>query len=436
MKALHLARLVRFIVALGLLSLGGSYRMRHSLNVARFMLPPPSQSRVISSLASLYILRMLGLFMVLPVLALAGDDYQTNSAFLLGIALGVYGLTQAALQIPFGLLSDRFGRKPLIFIGLLLFASGSFIAATSESVTGLIIGRALQGAGAIAGVIMAMVSDLTSDENRTKAMAAIGASIGVAFALALIVGPWLASLTVMGLSGVKLLFAVTVILSLVGVAILYGFVPTASSQQLTSQLSLSQLNDVANNTQCRLLYVGVFVLHYVLMALFLVVPLLLERVGVQKADHAWVYLVVMLLSFMVMVPLMIVGEKRQAVKPIIQCAIGLLLATMLVLALSYGHRFWLFFSLFLFFVAFNYLEANLPSLLTKLLPIHSKGAGSGVFATSQFLGAALGGIVGGALYQQWGFVALLLSVSILLLIWLILARSMVIPIKSPLANKV
>ncbi|MFT7388835.1 MAG: MFS family permease [Candidatus Endobugula sp.] len=384
-----------------------------------------SQVRVISSLASLYILRMLGLFMVLPVLSLAGDEYSGSNTFLLGVALGIYGLTQALLQIPFGLLSDRFGRKMLISIGLILFALGSFVAATSESITGLILGRALQGAGAIAGVIMAMVGDLTTVENRTKAMASIGASIGVAFALALVIGPWVSSYSVMGLSGVKLLFAATVLLSFVGMVILLAVVPDVSSvQQRTSQLSMVQLSRVMADKQCQLLYLGVFVLHYVLMALFIIMPLLLERVGILQVSHAWVYLTVMLSSFVVMVPLMIIGEKKRLVKRIVQLAIGLLAITMLIMAIAYQHVYGLLTCLFLFFVAFNYLEANLPSLLTKTLPADSKGAGSGVFATCQFLGAALGGIVGGALYAHVGVVALLLSAFVLLVIWLVAIRKM------------
>jgi len=384
-----------------------------------------SQVRVISSLASLYILRMLGLFMVLPVLSLAGDEYSGSNTFLLGVALGIYGLTQALLQIPFGLLSDRFGRKMLISIGLILFALGSFVAATSESITGLILGRALQGAGAIAGVIMAMVGDLTTVENRTKAMASIGASIGVAFALALVIGPWVSSYSVMGLSGVKLLFAATVLLSFVGMVILLAVVPDVSSvQQRTSQLSMVQLSRVMADKQCQLLYLGVFVLHYVLMALFIIMPLLLEQVGILQASHAWVYLTVMLSSFVVMVPLMIIGEKKRLVKRIVQLAIGLLAITMLIMAIAYQHVYGLLTCLFLFFVAFNYLEANLPSLLTKTLPADSKGAGSGVFATCQFLGAALGGIVGGALYAHVGLVALLLSAFVLLVIWLVAIRKM------------
>ncbi|MFT6201892.1 MAG: MFS family permease [Granulosicoccus sp.] len=388
-------------------------------------IPAASQVRVISSLTSLYILRMLGLFMVLPVLSLAGDEYSGSNTFLLGVALGIYGLTQALLQIPFGLLSDRFGRKILISIGLILFALGSFVAATSNSVSGLILGRALQGAGAIAGVIMAMVGDLTTVENRTKAMASIGASIGVAFALALVIGPWVSSYSVMGLSGVKLLFAATVLLSFIGMVILLVVVPDVSSvQQRTSQLSMVQLSRVMADKQCQLLYLGVFVLHYVLMASFIIMPLLLEQVDILQASHAWVYLTVMLSSFVVMVPLMIIGEKKRLVKCIVQLAIGLLAITMLIMAIAYQHVYGLLACLFLFFVAFNYLEANLPSLLTKTLPADSKGAGSGVFATCQFLGAALGGIVGGALYAHVGLVALLLSAFVLLVIWLVAIRKM------------
>jgi MFS family permease len=392
--------------------------------------PLPSQSRVISSLASLYILRMLGLFMVLPVLALAGDDYNGSNTFLLGVALGIYGATQALLQIPFGLLSDRFGRKPLIVIGLLLFMAGSLIAAAADSVTGLILGRALQGAGAIAGVIMAMVSDLTTLENRTKAMASIGASIGVAFALALIVGPWISSYSLMGFSGVRLLFAATVVLSLTGILILFFAIPSVSSlQQKTTQVSFQQLRIVGANKQCLLLYCGVFVLHYVLMASFLVVPLLLEQADILRSDHAWVYLGVMLSSFVVMIPLMIVSEKKGVVKQSLLATIALLTISIIAMLCLYHMAWGLIACLVAFFIAFNYLEANLPSLLSKILPAENKGAGSGLFATCQFLGAALGGIVGGGLYQQLGLTATLLSVILLLAAWFFVAFGMVIPMR-------
>lgn len=386
------------------------------------------QLRAVGSLAALYIFRMLGLFMVLPVLSLSGDDYTGSTVFLLGVALGIYGLTQAVLQIPFGLLSDRFGRRPLIFIGLLLFAIGSIIAASAESALGLIVGRALQGAGAIAGVIMAMVGDLTSEQNRTKAMASIGASIGVAFALALILGPLIASADIAGVTGIRLLFWATVVLSLFGIVILLWVIPsTASVQQRVSQLSWEHLHLVWNDQQCRLLYVGVFVLHYVLMMFFVVIPVLLEQSGLVKESHAWLYLVVMILSFVVMIPLMIIGEKKCKVKPLVLSAVCLLVVTIAIVGFV-SQKFWvLAFCLGLFFIGFNYLEANLPSLLTKQLSADNKGAGSGIFATCQFLGAALGGIVGGSLYGFAGLVAVILSAIVLLLVWGVLARGMIIP---------
>lgn len=395
-------------------------------------LPVASQSRAIVSLSALYIFRMLGLFMVLPVLALSEEDYIGGNIFLLGIALGIYGLTQALLQIPFGLLSDRFGRKPLILIGFLLFALGSWVSASSESITGLIVGRALQGAGAIAGVIMAMVSDLTSEENRSKAMASIGASIGVAFALALIVGPLISSLSISILgddvTGVRLLFWSTVFLSLLGIMILLFFIPsTASAQQKVSQLTLGHLTSVIKNSQCVLLYSGVFVLHYVLMAFFVVVPLLLEQAAVPRESHSWIYLGVMLCSFVVMVPLLILGEKKQKAKLLIRSSVLLLVLTMIMIVFLGDHSLWLVICLGLFFIAFNFLEASFPSLLTKILPPESKGAGSGMFATCQFLGAALGGILSGALYSQFGLFTVLSSAVVLLLVWFFLSVALIIP---------
>ncbi len=365
---------------------------------------------------------------MLPVLALSGNDYSQSSVFLLGMALGIYGLSQALLQIPFGLLSDRLGRKPLIVIGLVLFALGSLIAATADSVYGLIIGRALQGAGAIAGVIMAMVGDVTTDENRTKAMASIGASIGLAFALALVIGPWIASMEVFSVTGVRLLFWATIVLSMIGILIVLWGVPSVSAHQhRVSNLSWGHLRTVLVDQQSVLLYLGVFVLHYVLMAIFLVIPLLLEGGGIPRADHSPIYLVVMLLSFVVMVPMMVIGEKKSWVKHLFMGAISLIILSVWEVA-SYSQEIhFVLLALALFFVAFNYLEANLPSLLTKILPSENKGAGSGVFATCQFMGAALGGILGGSFYTSYGLTGLVVSASVLLVLWLVLARKMIIP---------
>jgi predicted MFS family arabinose efflux permease len=275
---------------------------------------------------------------------------------------------------------------------------------------------------------MAMVGDLTTIENRTKAMASIGASIGVAFALALIVGPWISSYSVMGFSGVRLLFAATVVLSLAGIVILFFAIPSVSSvQQKTTQLSLQQLRIVGANKQCLLLYFGVFVLHYVLMASFIVVPLLLEQANILRTDHAWVYLGVMLSSFVVMIPLLIVSEKFGIVKQSLLATIALLTAAIIAMLWLYHVAWGIVACLVAFFIAFNYLEANLPSLLSKILPPENKGAGSGLFANCQFSGAALGGVLGGGLYQHFGLTVTLLSAILLLLAWFLIAIGMTIP---------
>ena len=395
-------------------------------------MPLYSQSRAVASLAALYIFRMLGLFMVLPILSLSADDYSGSTVFLLGVALGIYGLTQALLQIPFGMLSDRFGRKPLIFIGLLLFTLGSCIAAYSDSIVGLIVGRALQGAGAIAGVIMAMVGDLTTEQNRTKAMATIGASIGVAFALSLIIGPWVSGFDVMGVTGVRLLFCVIIVLAIISMAILWRFIPSVSrpSAELGGEpkaLSWVSLNNVLKKPQCIPLYVGVFALHYVLMAFFVVIPGLLEQVSIVREQHSLVYLGVMLCSFIMMVPLMIWAEKKQQVKTFLIVMSLLIIMALTGLLLGMINLFNVVVAIGVFFVGFNYIEANLPSLLTKILPSHQRGAGSGVFATSQFLGAALGGIIGGWLYANIGLLATFGSAAALMLLWLIVVVKMKMP---------
>ncbi len=387
-----------------------------------------SQPRAIASLASLYILRMLGLFIVLPVLSLSGEDYGGSSLFLLGVALGIYGITQALLQIPMGMLSDRYGRKPLIFIGLLLFAAGSLVAANADSVWGLILGRALQGAGAIAGVVIAMVGDLTTAEHRTKAMASMGVSIGIAFALALVIGPIISSVSVLGVSGIRLLFWVTVGLSLCGIFILFVCVPNVDLvQKKITDLSLHNLKLVLANRQYVLLYVGVFILHFALMVFFLAVPVLLQAHDLDAKQHAWVYLGLMLASFMIVVPVMIVAERFKKVKSALQLAIVSFMLSLLALTVMPATFAGLLACLVVFFAAFNYLEASLPSLLTKVLPDENKGAGSGVFASCQFAGASLGGIIGGACYAVWGFALTFLVTALLVLVWCVLVRGMVIP---------
>lgn len=382
----------------------------------------PSQARSVASLATLYIARMLGLFMVLPVLSLAGGEYSGSSVFLLGVALGVYGLTQACLQIPFGVLSDRFGRKPLIIIGLVLFGLGSIIAASAQTVEGLIVGRALQGSGAIAGVIMAMVGDLTTDKNRSKAMASIGASIGVAFALSLVLGP-----VVTAVGGVRWIFWLTLGLSLVGILIVLFAIPAVPQDSVKRSLSFSGLKIVASDSHLWRLNAGIFVLHAVLMALFVALPLLLNSVDIPQAKHAWVYLSVMGIAFVLMVPLIIIGERQGKVKSIFLCILILAALALLGLSMVTTDALLVLIATLVFFIAFNYLEATLPSLMSKTVAAAQRGAGSGLFSTCQFLGAAVGGIMGGWLFSQFGLSVMLLACVGLLLCWWLLALGMVIP---------
>jgi MFS family permease len=383
----------------------------------------PLETQSIISLASLYIVRMLGLFMVLPVLALSGSDYQGSNVFLLGIALGIYGLTQAILQIPFGMLSDRFGRKPLIALGLFLFGMGSLVAASADSVQGLIVGRALQGAGAIAGVLMAMVADLTSEENRTKAMASIGASIGVAFALSLVIGP-----LITGLGGIRWVFWFALILSIAGIIILLKAVPDSPQSLQKPGPSSDEGNEaVLLNIHLWRLNIGIFTLHGILMALFVCLPLLLVSVDIAQIHHSWIYLGVMLFSFILMIPLMIIGERQQRVKPIFLSL--LMLGAMALVALSSfaQSQLGVVIAMLFFFVAFNYLEATLPSLMSKTVLATKRGTGSALFSTCQFLGAALGGIVGGWLMSHYDAQTLLLVCAGALVFWWLIALGMVIP---------
>ena len=384
------------------------------------------ESRAIASLASLYAFRMMGLFMVLPVLMLYGDDYQGSTPMLMGLALGSYGLTQAILQIPFGSLSDRIGRKPVIFIGLLIFALGSIVAASAESVYGLILGRCLQGAGAIAGAIMALVADLTSDESRTKAMASIGASIGLSFSIALVLGP---ALTQFG--GLSAIFIVTAVMALVGILILWRWVPTPiiTSRRHRDTGTVPELvRQMLSYGELQRLNLGVFVLHAALMASFVAVPLVLEqKLGIPRQDHWQVYLPLLLLAFAVMVPFIIMAEKFRQMKVVFVAAVALLAVMELALAFWYEQKSLFLLALFLFFVGFNLLEATLPSLMSKIAPVGAKGTASGIYSTFQFMGAFVGGVGGGWLLQEYGVAAVYIGASGLLIVWFLVAQNMKTP---------
>ena len=386
----------------------------------------PFERRAVASLATLYSFRMLGLFMVLPVLALYGRDYAGSTPLLLGMALGAYGLTQALLQIPFGMMSDRWGRKPVIAVGLLIFAIGSLVAAQAESVYELIIGRALQGAGAVASAIMALVADLTADENRTKAMAVIGMSIGVSFSVALVLGPLVAQF-----GGLPAIFWLTALFAVVGVLVLLRLVPTPhSAPQMhrdagtVPQLLLQTLRD----RELLRLDFGIFALHFALMASFLVLPIILEdSLGLVRDRHWQVYLPLLILAFIAMVPFIIIGESKRKMRRVLFGGIVLLAVALVVMA-RWQHSFYLtLLALFLFFMAFNLLEASLPSLVSKVAPVASKGTAMGIYSTSQFMGAFAGGVLGGWWLEQGGIAYVLYGSVAVLSVWALVAAFMAPP---------
>lgn len=377
----------------------------------------PFERRVVLSLASLYAFRMLGLFMLLPVLALYGQDYAGATPALLGLALGAYGFSQALLQIPFGVLSDRLGRKPVIVAGLVIFALGSVIAAQADSVYGLIVGRFLQGCGAISAAVMALLTDLTSEENRTKAMATIGASIGVSFSVALILGPLLAAW-----GGMPAIFWLTAALALVGIYLLYRLVPQVSQLKqpaLAGGELLQQFARLLVHGELLRLNLGIFVLHFVLMASFMVLPQMLEvGLGIGRDRHWMVYLPLLVGAFAAMLPFIILAEKRRQMKPVFLGALLLLGVMELVLALGSQDFGLTLACLFLFFMAFNLLEASLPSMVSKVAPVGAKGAATGIYASCQFLGAFGGGAAGGWLMQAYGGSQVLLVCTLLVVVWL------------------
>ena len=373
------------------------------------------------SLATIYAFRMLGLFMILPFFALYAEDLPGATPLMMGLAIGIYGLTQAILQIPFGMWSDRIGRKPVIFIGLLIFAVGSIIAGSATSIEGIIVGRAIQGGGAIAAALMALAADLSREEHRTKMMAIIGISIGASFALSMVLGPIVNQMV--GISGI---FYGTAVLAFVGIAILYLFVPTpvASHFHRDAEVETKSVLSVLKDTQLLRLDLGILTLHFVLMCLFLVLPLVIQNdMGVAASKHWQIYLPVFVISVVLMVPFIIIAERKQAMKPVfIGAIVSLIIATLLFL--NSQSFFVTILALTIFFAGFNLLEASLPSLITKTAPATLKGTAMGMYSSSQFFGAFAGGALGGYAHQTWGVQGVYITVLIALSAWLLLALSM------------
>ncbi len=383
------------------------------------------ERRSVFSLAGIYGLRMLGLFMILPVFSLYAEGLEGVTPLLIGVALGIYGLTMAIFQIPFGMLSDRFGRKPIIMLGLLLFAAGSVVAALSDSIWGVIMGRAIQGSGAIAAAMMALMADLTKEEERTKAMAIMGVAIGMSFTLALMIGPVLN--VAIGVDGI---FWMTAVLAAVGIAILYLLVPSPAKLSFHREVETvpAQLKQVFFDSQLFRLDAGIMVQHGIMMAMFTALPFVLRnKLGLPADEHAWFYLPVLILSVLGMAPLVVIAEKKQKMKQVFIGCIMMIIISELMLGIDQRSLIAVAIGLFFFFVAFNVLEASLPSLISRLAPVDSKGTAMGVYSTSQFLGAFIGGAGGGWLSGALGMQAVFYACAVVACVWLLIALGMRIP---------
>lgn len=374
------------------------------------------------ALASIFALRMLGLFMIYPVFSTYAHQYKGYTPALLGIALGIYGLSQAILQIPLGLGSDRFGRKPIITLGLLIFALGSIVAATTDHIVGIIIGRALQGAGAIGSTLMAMVADLTSEKNRTPAMAIIGLTIGITFAISMILGPVIT--TYLSIQGI---FWLTSIFALSGILILYTTLPTPQQhvQQKESNSLFTIFKSILKNPDLLRLDLGIFILHAILTASFVVIPILLTHEVLLQVKHHWmIYLPVLLLSFIAAIPFIVLAERKNRMKQIFLGAIVIIACSQLSLIISQQTIFTLTLSLFFFFCSFNLLEACLPSMISKAAPASSKGTAMGIYSSSQFLGIFFGGVLGGWLYGHFSINHIFYCNAALAFLWWLIAFRM------------
>lgn len=393
----------------------------------------PVERRAAFSIAGIFTTRMLGLFMIFPVFALfAEDEFANVTGMQIGIAMGIYGLTQAFLQIPYGMLSDKYGRKPLIVAGMIVFMIGSMICAVAESMEMMILGRAIQGMGAVAAVLMASVGDLVTEQFRLRAMSIVGITIGLSFTLSLIAGPVLASWF-----GVRGIFWVIAGLAVVGMLLVKFAMPNIEKQefQREAQADPSQFREILKNKQLLRLDLGVFVLHAMLTAMFIVLPLSLrDNAGLDVLSHWIIYLPVMLLSFALMVPFIIQAESRGRMKHMFVGAVATITLVQLAFA-GIENTFWsLFVLLLIFFTAFNLLEASLPSLVVKLSPADKKGTASGIYSTSQFLGAAVGGVLGGFFYQYYGFNGVFIFTAVIGGIWLIAAMTMENPLPLSIAS--
>ena len=389
------------------------------------------EKRAAVSLASVFAFRMLGLFMLMPVLAIYGQELSGFSPIWIGFAIGAYGLTQAVLQIPMGWLSDKIGRKKVIVGGLTVFAIGSVIAATADSMQMVTLGRALQGMGAIASSLLAFASDLSRDEQRPKVMAVIGMSIGMSFAIAMLLGPMVAA--AWGLAGV---FWLTAILAVAGIFIVLFLVPKAVSKAPKGDTlaSVSDIKKLIKHPQLARLDLGVMLLHLTLTTIFVALPGQLIAKGLAAQAHWQVYIPVLLLAFLLMAPVMIIAIRKEKEKQAFVGSIAVLALSMLAMAIGVDSIIGMAMCMLAYFVAFNFSEATMPALVSRLAPASQKGSAMGVFSSGQFFGAFLGGILGGYVAQSTTPQAVFAAAAVVGVIWLILAWNMQVPPRSKMIS--
>ncbi len=379
-----------------------------------------SWSKTVIPIAAIFSFRMLGLFLLIPVFSVYAEQLQGATPALIGLALGGYGLSQGLLQMPFGMLSDKFGRKPIITIGLLLFAAGSLLGAITDSIYGMILARTLQGTGAVGSVLIALLADLTPDEQRTKGMAVIGMTIGISFSLAMIISPALSHYS--GLAGI---FYLTAILAIAGITLLHWVIPTPVKEcfHADSEANPSLFKPVITNRHLQRLNVGIFCQHFILTATFFAIPILLaQHVKEGHLTQQWhFYLPLMLFSFIVMIPFIVMAEKKKRMKMVFVSSVLFSTITQLLLAFAYQNWYSLCLLMFVYFIAFNILEATLPSLISKQANPQSKGTAMGIYSTSQFLGIFAGGSLAGILYQWHNSQGIFMINALLGFIWFSIA---------------
>lgn len=384
------------------------------------------------SLAGVYSLRMLGMFLVLPVLALHAHGLihdQTDGIKLVGLTMAMYGLTQAVLQLPLGILSDKIGRKKVIYIGMGIFAIGSFLGAYAHDIHTLMIARAIQGAGAVSAAVTALLADLTREEVRTRSMSMIGLSIGLTFSVSLVLSPLLTQFV-----GVTGIFELMGVLSLMSLLVVRFFTPNPQQSKLHEDVEMQpkRIGEVLRNTQLLRLNYGIFALQTCLMAIFTVLPFALRDLGWEKFEHWKIYLPATVIGLILMIPAIVIGETRNKLKHVLVMGIALVLAAQIALWFSLHAIWWVCLCLIIYFIGFNILEASIPSLVSKIAPSDLKGTAMGVYNTLQSLGVFTGGMIGGKMYDIAGFGGVFGFCCAIVLLWLIIA--ILAPAPKPVKN--